>query len=114
MSEQPHSSIETVASAALVITRIFAPITADPGTPRALIVTCITPASNTPLSLPCRGELIERLKRWQPMPTKYEAPAFFMAAKPRARLMGRRGARSFGHVVLSASRDHAGSWPAVR
>ena len=46
ISEQPHNSIERTASDALVIRRIFAPITAHPGTARAVFVTHIT--SETP------------------------------------------------------------------
>ena len=46
-SEQLHNSIETIASDALVITRIFAPITAHPERRAWLFVTRIT--SETPL-----------------------------------------------------------------
>ena len=46
ISEQPHNSIERAASDTLVIRRIFAPITAHPGTARAVFVTHIT--SETP------------------------------------------------------------------
>ena len=42
ISEQPHNSIETAASDALVITRIFAPFAAQPRTGRVLFVTHIT------------------------------------------------------------------------
>jgi hypothetical protein len=42
ISEQPHKSVEMIASDALVIRSIFAPITAHPGTPRVVFVTCIT------------------------------------------------------------------------
>jgi hypothetical protein len=42
ISEQPHNSIKTIDSDALVITRIVAPITAHPETPHAVFVTRIT------------------------------------------------------------------------
>jgi len=45
ISEQPHNSIETAASDALVIRRIFAPITAHAGTGRVIFVTHITSAT---------------------------------------------------------------------
>src|SRR5262245_24869056 len=47
-SEQPHNSIETVASAALVIRGIFAPITAQLGTARVVFVTPITSEKHPP------------------------------------------------------------------
>jgi hypothetical protein len=49
ISEQPHSSIETATSDALVITTIFAPITAQPATGRVVFVTRITSGNAVPV-----------------------------------------------------------------
>ena len=59
ISEHPHNSIERAASDALVIKRIFAPITAYPGTAGAVFVTRITSETPSPRPASLRSALRE-------------------------------------------------------
>jgi len=62
-SEQPHNSSEAVASHALVITRIFAPMTLHPRTARAVFVTPVTPECRRHLCAPPAGPGKRRIPR---------------------------------------------------
>jgi hypothetical protein len=66
ISEQPHNSIETAASDALVIKRIFTPIAAHPRTGRVVFVTRITSKWRTGDSRRCgvADEVREEVPRW--------------------------------------------------